>query len=1053
MPLALYPGLRARLILLLLAAFAVIFAMIVQHTVEHRAEKIAEANARLLAHAKLITARQQYISSHADMLLNSLMIQPALRPDAPAGECARFLSARLGQETEFIQIGRVLPVGELACAAVPSAGRVNFADRSWFQHALQSRGMVVSEVMTGRIVGKPIVVFAKAMRDDAGHVTGLLYLSLDLTWLHKELAKTGLPEGARLTVVDGKGTVAVRHPDPKGLTGRNMANTPQFRTAMSRVEGVAEETGLDGVPRLFAFTPLLDTVAGRMQLWLSVPKTVVTSPVQHELVTYLAITTMVLILALALVYWGSEKLLLGPLMALSRAVARFGAGDHTARTGLPHSGGTIDTLACAFDAMAGSVLAGELKLARANRALRVLSAGNRALLRCKTEQELMEEMCRSLVEAGGYLLAWVGLAEHDREKSVRPVASWNAAEGFFDGPGISWDETESGQGPTGTAIRRGIPIASNDILTDPDYLPWRERARRFGYAAALALPLRSDGTVIGALNIYATEPDAFDDDVVELLSEAAADLAFGIASRRAEVMHDRTREALKGTEVQLAEAQHLAHIGHWEWDTQADRHTWSEEIYRIYGRDPKLPPADIREVPKYFTPESWAHLSAEVEAALAKGAPYECDAEVVRPDGGHRWITARGEAVRDAGGAVIGLRGTVQDITGRKLGELALARANRALRTLSAGNELLVRATDENELIQAVSRSIVENGGYRMAWVGYADDNPEKTVTPKAWAGVEEGYLAQLHLTWADAERGQGPVSRTIRSGAPQVTHDLLADPGFTLWRELAVERGYAANFAHPLRVGGKVIGALSIYAAETEAFDGEEIKLLTELADDLSFGIETLRTRAERDRITFQHEHHAEILQKSLEDALRAIAYTVEMRDPYTAGHERRVGLLAVEIAREMNLSEEKIHGIHLAASVHDLGKIQIPAEILAKPGKLGDIEFMLMKTHSQAGYDILKDVKFPWPIADIVWQHHERLDGSGYPRGLKDGEILLESRIMAVADVVEAMASHRPYRPALGIETALKEIERGRGSAYDPAVADACLKLFREERFAWQV
>jgi HD-GYP domain-containing protein (c-di-GMP phosphodiesterase class II) len=140
------------------------------------------------------------------------------------------------------------------------------------------------------------------------------------------------------------------------------------------------------------------------------------------------------------------------------------------------------------------------------------------------------------------------------------------------------------------------------------------------------------------------------------------------------------------------------------------------------------------------------------------------------------------------------------------------------------------------------------------------------------------------------------------------------------------------------------------------------------------------------------------------------------------------------------------------LAATIHDLGKIHIPAEYLSKPGKLTDIEFMIIKTHPQDGYDILKGIEFPWPIADIVRQHHERLDGSGYPQGLKDGQILLESRILAVADVVEAMASHRPYRPTLGIEVALQEIERGRGSSYDPAVADACLQLFREGRFAFQ-
>ncbi|TXT35290.1 MAG: hypothetical protein FD135_5001 [Comamonadaceae bacterium] len=174
-----------------------------------------------------------------------------------------------------------------------------------------------------------------------------------------------------------------------------------------------------------------------------------------------------------------------------------------------------------------------------------------------------------------------------------------------------------------------------------------------------------------------------------------------------------------------------------------------------------------------------------------------------------------------------------------------------------------------------------------------------------------------------------------------------------------------------------------------------------------------------------------------------------MEARDPYTAGHQRRVSELATRIAREMGLPDEQAIGIQLAAAIHDLGKIRIPAEILSKPGRLSSIEFQLMQTHAQAGYDILKDVAFPWPIATIILQHHERLDGSGYPQGLKEDQILLESKIVAVADVVEAMSSHRPYRPSLGIDMALDEIERNRGTHYAPEVVDVCIKLFREQGY----
>jgi PAS domain S-box-containing protein len=195
-----------------------------------------------------------------------------------------------------------------------------------------------------------------------------------------------------------------------------------------------------------------------------------------------------------------------------------------------------------------------------------------------------------------------------------------------------------------------------------------------------------------------------------------------------------------------------------------------------------------------------------------------------------------------------------------------------------------------------------------------------------------------------------------------------------------------------------------------------------------------------------------AEKLEQILLQTIEAIAATVEARDPYTAGHQQRVALLASAIASEMGLSAEIIHGISLAASIHDLGKIRVPAEILSKPGRLNQIEYELVKGHSQTGYDIIKHIQFPLPIAQMVLQHHERLDGSGYPQGLKDAQILLEAKILAVADVVEAMSSHRPYRPSLGMDAALEEISKNRGVYYDPEVVDSCIALFQKKKFEFE-
>jgi PAS domain S-box-containing protein len=192
--------------------------------------------------------------------------------------------------------------------------------------------------------------------------------------------------------------------------------------------------------------------------------------------------------------------------------------------------------------------------------------------------------------------------------------------------------------------------------------------------------------------------------------------------------------------------------------------------------------------------------------------------------------------------------------------------------------------------------------------------------------------------------------------------------------------------------------------------------------------------------------------LRRTLEATILAMAVVVETRDPYTAGHQRRTAELSAAIAAEMGLEPSQIEGIRLAGLIHDLGKIAVPAEILSKPSRLSALEFSLIKVHSQAGYDILKEIDFPWPVARMILEHHERMDGSGYPRGLRAQEMLPESRIIQVADVVESMASHRPYRPARGIDAALDEITRNRGVLYDGAVVDHCLRLIREKNFQWQ-
>ncbi|MFO7802872.1 MAG: response regulator [Desulfovermiculus sp.] len=207
---------------------------------------------------------------------------------------------------------------------------------------------------------------------------------------------------------------------------------------------------------------------------------------------------------------------------------------------------------------------------------------------------------------------------------------------------------------------------------------------------------------------------------------------------------------------------------------------------------------------------------------------------------------------------------------------------------------------------------------------------------------------------------------------------------------------------------------------------------------------------RARFDDLEFLVDQRTSELHAALNGVVLAIANTLEFRDPYTAGHQRQVGELSRALAREMGCTEEQCEGIYLGGLIHDLGKIAVPAEILSKPTSLSELEFALVKTHPQTGFDILKDITFPWPIAAMVLQHHERLDGSGYPQGLTQDEILFEAQVLAVADVVEAMSSHRPYRPGWGLEKALQQVEHNKGILFHPQVVDTCLRLFQEEGFS---
>jgi len=428
----------------------------------------------------------------------------------------------------------------------------------------------------------------------------------------------------------------------------------------------------------------------------------------------------------------------------------------------------------------------------------------------------------------------------------------------------------------------------------------------------------------------------------------------------------------------------------------------SPSIARVLGYGPAERIG--RKVFEFAVPEDRESMARGfAQFASRTGATAVSEIRFLHKDGTQRWIEGVRTNLLDEP-AVRAIVVNYRDITERKRTELALsaseARLSNALQMARAGHwEYDVDQdlfTFNDNFFRIFRTTAAEAGGYRMSSAEYA----RKFCHPDD--------------LWMVADETRAAIASEDPDYSRQIEHRFLYPNGEVGW--ITVRFFITKN---PL---GRTVKTYGVNQDITE------------------------RKRTEdRLRITLGS------LRNALGGIIQVLSATTEKRDPYTAGHQKRVADLAEAIGLRMGLSPERIEGLRLAGTIHDIGKVAVPAEILSKPSRLTETEYKLIQIHPQVGYDIVKDVDFSWPIAEMILQHHERLDGSGYPKGLKGGEILLEASILAVSDVIEAMASFRPYRAALGIEPALEEIERYSGIRYDPDVAAACLALFKEKKFAF--
>ena len=849
--------------------------------------------------------------------------------------------------------------------------------------------------------------------------------------------------------------------------------------------------------------------------------------------------------------------------------------------------------------------AAEVALQRLNRELQAVNSCNQVLMQAADEETLLRDICQIVCDEAGYPLAWVGYGEHDKAKTVRPVA-WAGADGkSLAAARISWADSPRGRGATGTAIRSGTSICFQGLASDPRTAPWRESALQGGYRSCLALPLKDENAAaFGALSIYSRQADAFTPDETRLLEGLAGDLAFGITSLRARREAKRAEEERQARIRFLEAMERVDRAIRQEPDVEQMLQNVLETVLSIFESDrawlfyPCDPDAPSFRVPMEVTRPEYPGANAlnvdvpmhpsiarDIRNALASEDPFTetngtnkpvnlLSAEqfgvqaqmfqAVYPRTGKPWVfgmhqcsharawtederqrfkevgrrvadglsnvlllrdlrvseerlsAAAAEwsatfdamndsvALFDSGGKVLRCNAATAELTGRSYDEII----GRACHEVFHGSEEWHRSCPQLQArvsLRSESAVLEQDGrwlrvtfqpmsdaaGNYSGGVHVVSDVTELTQAEQALRASETRFRslfedAPIAMWEEDHSAVKIELERLLTSGVGDIAAYLRSHPAEYLHcleaaRTLDVNRAAVQLFeatdrqelmarANALYLAERpgnlclfwaalLAGERSMSYEETNlTLRGESIEVLETCT--LAPGGETSWERVYIDDADItalkQAEHQVQQslsqLQSVFDEVIAVIAAIVEARDPYTAGHQQRVSELAAAIARQMGLGENDVSGIRVGGILHDIGKISVPAEILSKPAALTTIEFDLIKTHPRVAHDLLGGIEFPWPVAEMALQHHERLDGSGYPQGLGGEEIVLEARILAVADVVEAIASHRPYRPALGIEAALEEIATNRGRLYDPLVVDACLALVHEGGFFFE-